>query len=65
MTSMMRIGEGWDVHALVPGRALVVGGVLAAAGVSMFAAAPREARPIAFRFNGGPGHAGLGLGWSF
>ena len=27
MTSMMRIGEGWDVHALVPGRALVVGGV--------------------------------------
>jgi 2-C-methyl-D-erythritol 2,4-cyclodiphosphate synthase len=24
---MMRIGEGWDVHALVPGRALVVGGV--------------------------------------
>jgi hypothetical protein len=44
---------------------LVVGGVLAAAGVSMFAAAPREARPTAFRFNGGPGHAGLGLGWSF
>jgi len=28
MTSMMRIGEGWDVHALVPGRALVVGGVV-------------------------------------
>ena len=27
MTTMMRIGEGWDVHALVPGRALVVGGV--------------------------------------
>ena len=27
MTLMMRIGEGWDVHALVPGRALVVGGV--------------------------------------
>ena len=27
MTPMMRIGEGWDVHALVPGRALVVGGV--------------------------------------
>ena len=25
--TMMRIGEGWDVHALVPGRALVVGGV--------------------------------------
>ena len=23
----MRIGEGWDVHALVPGRALVIGGV--------------------------------------
>lgn len=23
-----RIGEGWDVHALVPGRALVIGGVL-------------------------------------
>jgi 2-C-methyl-D-erythritol 2,4-cyclodiphosphate synthase len=23
----MRIGEGWDVHALVPGRALVLGGV--------------------------------------
>lgn len=22
-----RIGEGWDVHALVPGRALVIGGV--------------------------------------
>jgi 2-C-methyl-D-erythritol 2,4-cyclodiphosphate synthase len=28
MTSMMRIGEGWDVHALVPGRPLVVGGVV-------------------------------------
>ncbi len=28
MTPMMRIGEGWDVHALVPGRPLVVGGVL-------------------------------------
>ena len=27
MTPMMRMGEGWDVHALVPGRALVVGGV--------------------------------------
>ena len=27
MTTMMRIGEGWDVHALVPGRALVLGGV--------------------------------------
>ena len=24
----MRIGEGWDVHALVPGRPLVIGGVL-------------------------------------
>ena len=23
----MRIGEGWDLHALVPGRALVIGGV--------------------------------------
>jgi 2-C-methyl-D-erythritol 2,4-cyclodiphosphate synthase len=23
-----RIGEGWDVHALAPGRALVIGGVL-------------------------------------
>lgn len=23
----MRIGEGWDVHALVPGRALIIGGV--------------------------------------
>ena len=22
-----RIGEGWDVHALVPGRPLVIGGV--------------------------------------
>jgi len=27
MTSMMRIGEGWDVHALVPGRQLILGGV--------------------------------------
>lgn len=27
MTMAMRIGEGWDVHALVPGRALVIGGV--------------------------------------
>ena len=24
---LFRIGEGWDVHALVPGRALVLGGV--------------------------------------
>ncbi len=23
----LRMGEGWDVHALVPGRALIVGGV--------------------------------------
>ena len=23
----MRIGQGWDVHALVPGRALILGGV--------------------------------------
>ena len=23
----MRIGEGWDVHALVPGRQLILGGV--------------------------------------
>ena len=22
-----RIGEGWDVHALVPGRKLILGGV--------------------------------------
>lgn len=22
-----RIGEGWDIHALVPGRRLVIGGV--------------------------------------
>lgn len=27
MTMNMRIGEGWDVHALVPGRPLVIGGV--------------------------------------
>lgn len=25
--SSFRIGEGWDVHALVPGRVLVIGGV--------------------------------------
>jgi 2-C-methyl-D-erythritol 2,4-cyclodiphosphate synthase len=25
--SPFRVGEGWDVHALVPGRALVIGGV--------------------------------------
>jgi len=23
----MRVGEGWDIHALVPGRTLVIGGV--------------------------------------
>ena len=23
----LRVGEGWDVHALVPGRALIIGGV--------------------------------------
>ena len=28
MKSDMRIGEGWDIHALVPGRALVIGGVI-------------------------------------
>jgi len=27
MTPAIRVGEGWDVHALVPGRALVIGGV--------------------------------------
>ncbi|RYX93732.1 MAG: 2-C-methyl-D-erythritol 2,4-cyclodiphosphate synthase [Comamonadaceae bacterium] len=27
MTSGIRIGEGWDVHALVPGRKLIIGGV--------------------------------------
>jgi len=28
MTSLpMRIGQGWDVHALVPGRRLVIGGI--------------------------------------
>ena len=27
MSMNMRIGEGWDVHALVPGRALAIGGV--------------------------------------
>ncbi len=27
MTARLRIGEGWDVHALVPGRRLVIGGV--------------------------------------
>ena len=27
MNSPIRIGEGWDIHALVPGRALMLGGV--------------------------------------
>ena len=27
MTANLRIGEGWDIHALVPGRKLLVGGV--------------------------------------
>jgi 2-C-methyl-D-erythritol 2,4-cyclodiphosphate synthase len=27
MSAGLRIGEGWDVHALVPGRRLVIGGV--------------------------------------
>ncbi len=27
MKQAMRVGEGWDVHALVPGRPLVIGGV--------------------------------------
>lgn len=27
MTQAFRIGEGWDIHALVPGRPLVLGGV--------------------------------------
>jgi 2-C-methyl-D-erythritol 2,4-cyclodiphosphate synthase len=27
MNSPFRIGEGWDVHALVPGRKLIIGGV--------------------------------------
>jgi 2-C-methyl-D-erythritol 2,4-cyclodiphosphate synthase len=27
MKQAFRIGEGWDIHALVPGRALVLGGV--------------------------------------
>lgn len=27
MTAGFRIGEGWDVHALVPGRKLIIGGV--------------------------------------
>ena len=27
MNPVFRIGQGWDVHALVPGRPLVIGGV--------------------------------------
>ena len=27
MSIQFRIGEGWDVHALVPGRKLIIGGV--------------------------------------
>jgi 2-C-methyl-D-erythritol 2,4-cyclodiphosphate synthase len=27
MKQPFRIGEGWDIHALVPGRALILGGV--------------------------------------
>lgn len=27
MNTNIRIGEGWDIHALVPGRKLVIGGV--------------------------------------
>ncbi len=27
MTTAFRIGEGWDVHAMVPGRKLIIGGV--------------------------------------
>ena len=27
MNMNFRIGEGWDVHALVPGRKLILGGV--------------------------------------
>ena len=27
MSAGLRIGEGWDIHALVPGRKLVIGGV--------------------------------------
>lgn len=27
MTAGFRIGQGWDVHALVPGRPLIIGGV--------------------------------------
>jgi 2-C-methyl-D-erythritol 2,4-cyclodiphosphate synthase len=27
MTTLLRVGEGWDIHALAPGRKLVIGGV--------------------------------------
>lgn len=27
MSGAIRVGEGWDIHALVPGRPLVIGGV--------------------------------------
>jgi 2-C-methyl-D-erythritol 2,4-cyclodiphosphate synthase len=27
LTARLRIGEGWDIHALVPGRKLLIGGV--------------------------------------
>ena len=27
MSTRLRVGEGWDIHALVPGRRLVIGGV--------------------------------------
>ena len=27
MSARLRIGEGWDIHALVPGRKLLIGGV--------------------------------------
>jgi len=27
LTAGLRIGEGWDIHALVPGRKLMIGGV--------------------------------------
>ena len=35
MTAPVRIGNGFDVHALVPGRALIVGGVRIALLVSI------------------------------
>ena len=27
MSASFRVGEGWDIHALVPGRPLILGGV--------------------------------------